>query len=384
MSGHSYSYPLDEWTLLSTLLSTRWVDTLINTLIHSNTPIHSQLLHEHFYSCFCPFVSLRPHILNISSLFVLFCFCVVFWTVVAVQRPSRWLHCRRLFFFFKSAHQFFYLSALLIPWSLIHTAPFFDTITPSYRQIFAFRMIGPKNQSINSRCRVRLVQAEVLTWVVVHEVRPIARHLIVLYLIPIIQYFFIHSLCLPLCLCHRLTSFLLFTFTSIGGRNNHVFHILYVNNEWYLHFFHDAKVSLLLHLSKNSYYYNIQKFTCLDYLFIWAEFQSTRFLISMMILIYIYDDTCLYLWWYLLISMMILVFTHFLLQLCHQDIFFRARCASLNIHPTRLIVVCFFVLFHSCCFHAEVFGKTLVQEFHFSCSMDTEWNLLSSLSENGG
>ena len=29
---------------------------------------------------------------------VLFCFCIVFWTVVAVQRPGRGLHRRRLFF----------------------------------------------------------------------------------------------------------------------------------------------------------------------------------------------------------------------------------------------------------------------------------------------
>ena len=27
------------------------------------------------------------------------CFLIVFWTVVAVQRPSRWLHPRRLFFY---------------------------------------------------------------------------------------------------------------------------------------------------------------------------------------------------------------------------------------------------------------------------------------------
>ena len=33
------------------------------------------------------------------------------------------------------------------------------------------------------------------------------------------------------------------------------------------------------------------------------------------------------------------------------------------------------VLFQSCCSHAQVFGRTLVHEFHFSYS-HTEWNLL--------
>ena len=36
--------------------------------------------------------------------------------------------------------------------------------------------------------------------------------------------------------------------------------------------------------------------------------------------------------------------------------------------------VCFFILFHSCCSHAKVFGKTLVHEFHISSSR-TEWYL---------
>ena len=36
---------------------------------------------------------------------------------------------------------------------------------------------------------------------------------------------------------------------------------------------------------------------------------------------------------------------------------------------------CFFVLFHSYCSHARVFGKTLVHDFPISCS-HTEWYLL--------
>ena len=37
--------------------------------------------------------------------------------------------------------------------------------------------------------------------------------------------------------------------------------------------------------------------------------------------------------------------------------------------------VCFFILFHSCCSHAQVFGKTLVHEFSISYS-HSEWYLL--------
>ena len=38
---------------------------------------------------------------------------------------------------------------------------------------------------------------------------------------------------------------------------------------------------------------------------------------------------------------------------------------------------CFFILFHSCRSHAQMFGKTLVNEFLISYS-HTEWNLLFS------
>ena len=34
----------------------------------------------------------------------------------------------------------------------------------------------------------------------------------------------------------------------------------------------------------------------------------------------------------------------------------------------------FFVFFHSCCFHAQVFGRTLLHEFHLFYS-HTKWNL---------
>ena len=57
-------------------------------------------------------------------------------------------------------------------------------------------------------------------------------------------------------------------------------------------------------------------------------------------------------------------------------LFFRAGFASFHTHVTLLtFFVCFFILFHSCCSHARVFGKTLVHEFPISYS-PTEWYLL--------
>ena len=41
-----------------------------------------------------------------------------------------------------------------------------------------------------------------------------------------------------------------------------------------------------------------------------------------------------------------------------------------------------FVLFHSCCSHGEVFSRTHLHQFNISCS-HTEWDLLSSLCDNG-
>ena len=61
--------------------------------------------------------------------------------------------------------------------------------------------------------------------------------------------------------------------------------------------------------------------------------------------------------------------------------FFRARFASFHTHASLLVFfICFFVLFHSCCSHARVFGKILVHEFPVSYS-HTEYYLLSSLCE---
>ena len=64
---------------------------------------------------------------------------------------------------------------------------------------------------------------------------------------------------------------------------------------------------------------------------------------------------------------------------------------SCNVRPSRLLFsgplyfftcsrllaffLCFLVLFHSCCYHARVFGKTLVNELPISYSR-TEWYLL--------
>ena len=48
--------------------------------------------------------------------------------------------------------------------------------------------------------------------------------------------------------------------------------------------------------------------------------------------------------------------------------------------PLFTSFVCFFILFHSCCSHAQVFRKTLVHEFHISYS-HTEWYLLFSICE---
>ena len=47
--------------------------------------------------------------------------------------------------------------------------------------------------------------------------------------------------------------------------------------------------------------------------------------------------------------------------------FFRARFTSFHTRSYLLtFYFCFFVLFHSCCSRARVFGKTLVSEFHVS------------------
>ena len=47
--------------------------------------------------------------------------------------------------------------------------------------------------------------------------------------------------------------------------------------------------------------------------------------------------------------------------------FFHAIFTSFHTHASLLtFFVCFFILFHSCCSSAHVFGKTLLHEFHIS------------------
>ena len=70
-------------------------------------------------------------------------------------------------------------------------------------------------------------------------------------------------------------------------------------------------------------------------------------------------------------------------KVSRRDIFYSARCASLNVFSSLLTsFLCLYVLFHSCCSHAQVFGKTLMHEFHISYC-HAKWQLLSSLRENG-
>ena len=60
------------------------------------------------------------------------------------------------------------------------------------------------------------------------------------------------------------------------------------------------------------------------------------------------------------------------IQLGRPDIFFPALSVSLHIHPFILPLVLLYILFHSCCFHLQVFGETLVHEFHTSFSILNE------------
>ena len=48
--------------------------------------------------------------------------------------------------------------------------------------------------------------------------------------------------------------------------------------------------------------------------------------------------------------------------------FVRARFTSVHAHASLLVFFSFSVLFHSCCSHAQVFGKTLLHEFLISYS----------------
>ena len=68
-----------------------------------------------------------------------------------------------------------------------------------------------------------------------------------------------------------------------------------------------------------------------------------------------------------------------LIVIGHRDFFFFcARFASFHTHASLLtFFVCFFILFHSCCSQARVFGKTLLDEFHIQY-IHTEWYLFFS------
>ena len=57
--------------------------------------------------------------------------------------------------------------------------------------------------------------------------------------------------------------------------------------------------------------------------------------------------------------------------------FFFRDCFTFFLSHDSLLTffVCFSILFHSCCSHVRVFGKTLVHEFHISYR-HTEWYLL--------
>ena len=48
----------------------------------------------------------------------------------------------------------------------------------------------------------------------------------------------------------------------------------------------------------------------------------------------------------------------------------------------KTIIIIIIIIFNSCCFHAQVFGRALVREFHISYR-NTEWGLPSSLCESG-
>ena len=46
-----------------------------------------------------------------------------------------------------------------------------------------------------------------------------------------------------------------------------------------------------------------------------------------------------------------------------RDFYFHSRFLFFRTHASLLSFFCFFVLFHSCCFNVQVFGKSFVQEF---------------------
>ena len=64
-----------------------------------------------------------------------------------------------------------------------------------------------------------------------------------------------------------------------------------------------------------------------------------------------------------------------IVQAVRTSFFFSASFTSCHTHAFLLtLCFCYIILFHSCCSHARVFGKTFVHEFHISYS-HTEWYL---------
>ena len=56
-------------------------------------------------------------------------------------------------------------------------------------------------------------------------------------------------------------------------------------------------------------------------------------------------------------------------------LFFRAYFIFHTHDSLLTLFVCFFILFHSCCSHAQVFGKTFVHELSISCSL-AKWYII--------
>ena len=68
-------------------------------------------------------------------------------------------------------------------------------------------------------------------------------------------------------------------------------------------------------------------------------------------------------------------------QLDRRFFFFRTCCTSLHIQSLLTAFVCWCVLFQSYCSNPQVFGRTLVLEFHILHSQ-TEWNRFSPLCDS--
>ena len=78
----------------------------------------------------------------------------------------------------------------------------------------------------------------------------------------------------------------------------------------------------------------------------------------------------------------IVVFGQVVINRAWVLLFSRARFTSFHTHNSLLtFFVCFFILFHSCCSHARLFGKKNLHEFPISYSQ-TEWYLPFLLCES--